>query len=92
MVIYVVLKGGAKLIDFYQQPDRSGPSEALPWPCPDQVHEFQFQYRSGPFIKKARQIWGKDDAFFVFPLPVVGTEGFWAVILSKHHQKPLFNP
>ena len=43
-----------------------------------------------------QQVWrageDEDDDFFVFPLPVVGTEDFWAVILSKHHQKPLFKP
>ena len=33
-----------------------------------------------------------DDDFFVFPFRVVGTEDFWAVILSKHNQKPLFKP
>ena len=43
-----------------------------------------------------QQVWrageDEDDDFFVFPLLVVGTEVFWAVILSKLHQKPLFKP
>ena len=43
-----------------------------------------------------QQVWRAgeedDDDFFVFPLHVVGTEAFWMVILSKHHQNALFKP